>query len=242
MKRRLTSYVCLLIVLSAAIFVCAFTTRGHFVEALPVKTILPESMEGYQSFDMLHCQNEECLKSFSSEGLTNKTVCPECGGGLDLISAAEYQLLPQDTKILHKSYRSASGRIFMVSVVIGGYERRSIHKPQVCIVGQGNTINGQRLIKVPLEQDKNLDVMLLDINRSTLYFSYWFTDGRQETARHLTRLVRTAWDGIILNERRRWAYISVAVSNNMSSEVLPELNAFIKQLHSVINSNNQLLP
>ena len=242
MKRSLTPYIFLSLVLCTVIALCAFTTRGHFVEELPVKMVLPENMDGYQSFDVLHCQNENCLKSFSSEDLTNTLSCPECGGKLDLVSVAEYQLLPRDTKILHKSYKSASGQIFMVSVVIGGYERRSIHKPQVCIVGQGNTINGQRLMKVPLAQDKYLDTMLIDINRSKLYFAYWFTNGERETALHLTRLLRTAWDGIIHNERRRWAYISVAVANNNSSEILPELKIFISRIHFIISNKDQLLP
>jgi hypothetical protein len=235
MKMRVVAYLCLLAVLLSALVLCAFTTRGDFDAALPVNPVLPDNISGYHGFEILHCQNEDCLKSFSSEDLTNSVVCPDCGGRLDPISVAEHRLLPKDTTILHRAYRSPSGREFAVSVVIGGHERRSIHKPQVCIVGQGNVISGQHLIKVTLDGTANLDVMLMDVNRSHTYFAYWFTDGRLETARHLTRLARTAWDGIIHNQRRRWAYISVSVRNTGGRDALPELKNFIGQLHPMIS-------
>jgi hypothetical protein len=91
------------------------------------------------------------------------------------------------------------------------------------------------LIKIQVNSKTSADVMLLEVNRSNLYFAYWFTDGTHETARHLVRLFLTAWDGIIRNERRRWAYISVAVPNNRSQDSLPELKEFIAKLYTKIN-------
>ena len=233
--RRLIPHLSVIAILLASIAVCAFTTKGRFDSTLPVKMQLPQDIGEYHGYEILNCQNEECLKHFDSSDLTNKTVCPVCGGKLDSVSLAEYRLLPRDTIILHRAYRRPSGQPFMVAVVIGGHERRSIHKPQVCIVGQGNTINGQRLIKIPVSRKTAADVMLLEVNRSKLYFAYWFTDGTHETARHLVRLFLTAWDGIIRNERRRWAYISVAAPNNSSQDSLSELKDFIAKLYPAIN-------
>jgi len=51
-------------------------------------------------------------------------VCPKCGGRLDQVSLPEHRLLPHDTEIIHRSYRGPSGRIYMVSVVVTGHERR----------------------------------------------------------------------------------------------------------------------
>ncbi len=233
-NNRVISYLIVTVALGIGIILCARTTQPSFDQSLPVCSKLPTKLSPYRSFTIYHCQNEECLKSFSSENLTSLTVCPKCGGKLDTVSLAEHRLLPKDTTILHRSYRDEVGHIFNVAVVIGGHERRSIHKPQVCIVGQGNTINKQELIKVPLDHKKNLDVMLLDVNRDNLYFAYWFTDGKRETARHLTRLFDTAWDGVVHNQRRRWAYISISV-NNTSMNTLPELKTFIRRLYPEIN-------
>lgn len=94
------------------------------------------------------------------------------------------------------------------------------------------------MLKIPVSSKTTADVMLLEVNRSKLYFSYWFTDGTHETARHLVRLFITARDGIIRNERRRWAYISVAVSNNRSADSLPELKDFISKLYPAINKGD----
>jgi hypothetical protein len=175
------------------------------------------------------------MQSFSGTELTNRMVCPECGGRLDPVSLPEHHLLPADTTIIHRSFTAPDGTVFSVALVIGGHERRSIHKPQVCIVAQGNVINAQKLIKVPLERERNLDVMLLDVNRSKIYFAYWFTDGKHETARHLTRLALTAWDGVVRNKRRRWAYISVTVSGGRRHAKLAELKKFIAALHNEIS-------
>ena len=240
MKSRMMPYMTVCGVLLIAILVCAFTTRERFDRQYPVKTELPENIGSYLGFNIYHCQSEACQKSFRARDLIESGVCPECGGKLETVSLAEHQLLPKDTTILHRSYKSLSGLEFNVSVVIGGHERRSIHKPQVCIVGQGNTITGQHPIRVPVGEGRELDVMLMEINRSKLYFAYWFTDGKTETARHLTRLFRTAWDGIVHNKRRRWAYISISVVNARGADSLPELKRFISLLYRVISCGNSL--
>jgi hypothetical protein len=235
-KRSLTPYIFLIVILSVTIVLCAFTTRGYINYDLPVKIDLPDNIGDYRGFDILNCQNESCLKSFSREDITNSTTCPVCGGNLDILHLSEYQLLPKDTKIMHRTYKRSSGPMFMVSVVVGGHERRSIHKPQRCLVAQGNVISEQYPIEVEISETDSLDVMLMDLNRSKLFFAYWFTDGQRETEKHISRLFWVAWNGIMHNERRRWAYISIAVINNShSSDPIPDLKKFISDLYPEVS-------
>ncbi len=209
---KFTPHLILVGVLGVFIAVCAFTTQGRVDESMPVRLALPDALGAYYGVDILHCQNERCLKSFSIENLTNSFACPECEGVLDTVSLAERQLLPADTEILHRMYKSDTGRSFYVSVVVGGSERRSIHKPQVCLVAQGNSITKQYPVSVPVSGDKPLDVMLMELNESRMVFAYWFTNGKRTTASHLSRLFWIAWNGIVHGERERWAYISITSS------------------------------
>jgi len=233
-KRGLFPYLSLYIILAVAIAACALTTRGYLNPDFPVKMELPDNIGSYHGFDIYNCQNEDCLKSFSSEDITNNVTCPVCGGELDKISLAEHQLLPKDTEILHRSYKSSSGQVFMVAVVVGGHERRSIHKPQRCLVAQGNRINKETSVKVKISETDSLNVMLMELNRSNLFFAYWFTDGRRETSRHISRFLQIAWNGIVHNERRRWAYISVASANSSGDNSKNNLLEFIGALYSEI--------
>jgi EpsI family protein len=230
-RQRVISYIAVLVILVAAMGICALTTQGRRDTALPVKMSLPEQLVGFEGIGVLFCQNEQCMRSHLSTDLADATTCPECGAALDPVSVAEKTLLPSDTVILHRVYRGARGQQFSVSVVLGGAERRSIHKPQVCLVAQGHRINKQRSISVAVDHDQALDVALLELDASRGVFAYWFTNGAVETASHLERLFWTAWDGVIHNRRRRWAYISIYSSTIGGRAPKAELSAFIGQLY-----------
>ena len=232
--KRLTAYFVTIAVLTVVILICAITTRSRYITDSPVKTILPENIGDYRGYEVYFCQNEECMRSFPQQELTNTTVCPVCGGPLDTIPLSEHLLLPSDTGIVHRNYKSPSGRVFLVSVVVSGQERRSIHKPQRCLVAQGNEITWQKPVTVELNNGTAIKVMLMSLNENRLFFAYWFTDGRHQTASHLSRLTRIAWDGIVYNERRRWAYISIGLDNPHRSDPLPELKRFIRALYPAI--------
>lgn len=230
-KQRRTSYVVLLSVLGAAICFCAWTTEGHRDSTSPVRMSLPLNLEAYEGVDILHCQNEQCVHTHLSIVLTNKTACPDCLAPLATVSLAEKELLPKDTEILHKLYRGKRGREFLVSVVIGGYERRSIHKPQVCLVAQGHRINKQYPVDIELEGGRSLGMTLMELDASRRVYAYWFTNGEIETASHLKRLFWTAWDGIAHNRRRRWAYISIFSTTANGRVPMADLQHFVGQLY-----------
>jgi len=241
-KKRIVAYALCQVVLLSAISLCAFTTSARYIDKAPVSLPLPDRLGDYTGEDVLFCQNPDCLQSFYVSDLTNSAVCPKCGGRLDQVSLPEHRLLPHDTEIIHRSYRGPSGRIYMVSVVVTGHERRGIHKPQVCLVGQGNVITEQYPLEIELPHNESFEVMLMNLNRGRLFFTYWFTDGKHETARHIDRLLRIAVDGIVHNERRRWAYISVGLQNQGISSPLSELKQFAALLHAALRVDRRALP
>lgn len=230
-KQRIATYIVLITVLGLAIGLCAFTTKGQLDLSLPVALELPSELPGFEALDILHCQNGQCMASHMVSNLEDKSKCPECGSNLDPISLAEKELLPADTEIIHKTYRGKNGENYQVSVVVSGYNRRSIHKPQVCLVAQGHHITKQYPAIVKLDKDRSLDITIMELDSSKNFYAYWFTNGEIETASHLNRLFYTAWDGIIHNRRRRWAYISIYSSINNRQQFIAKLNDFVTQLY-----------
>ena len=143
-------------------------------------------------------------------------------------------------------YLHPSGRRLYSSIVLSGKERSSIHRPQVCLVGQGNEIVKSTVIQVPLEGREPLDVMVLDMIRRVRvgdqtvehpqYYAYWFVGKGRETASHIQRMIWMASDRIFRNVAHRWAYISVSGVREESGESHhQEVKGFLEDLYPQIS-------
>jgi hypothetical protein len=239
-KSTLTKHLILAGVLGAGIILVALTTQGQLDPTPPVGNALPDTLGACRSMEVLYCQNEECMTSFATNVTTAATiVCGACETAVDTVSLAEKQMLPRDTRIDRRLYTAPSGRRYTVSVVEGGYERRSIHRPQVCLVAQGNTITKQQRLRVPLPQLRPLELTAMEMNGGTQLFAYWFTDGERQTASHWARLFWIAWDGVIHNERRRWAYIAIVTHSGDTAGAQSDLMKFIPDLYHHIHAPNE---
>ncbi len=239
-KRTFTTHLILSGVLGLAIVLSALTTRGHLDPRPPVARTLPAYLTSYQTREVLYCQEPDCTGSLVREQTTEPARCPTCGGNMDASALAEKELLPSDTVIDRRLYVSSSGRHFTVSIVHGGYERRSIHKPQVCLVAQGYAITRQQRIEVPLPQDGSLDVTAMEMNGGSHLFAYWFTDGKRVTGSHFARLFAIAWDGVVHNTRRRWAYISIITPR--PSDDMGGLKRLIRDLYPHVSHQGAAAP
>ena len=231
-----TSHLILAGVLVTGMFLAAVTTRGRLDPAMPVRHRLPTTVGPYTSTEVLYCQSESCTHSFMRDPTSDIPACPECRSPVDTASPAEKRLLPADTQIDRRVYRITPYQRITVSVVRGGYERRSIHKPQVCLVGQGHTITRQYRVPLPLPASPDFELMAMEMDEGNQIFAYWFTDGRRVTASHLSRLLWIAWDGVIHNERRRWAYISLTSTSSNTDATLAHIKRFIQDLHPLLVS------
>jgi EpsI family protein len=136
-------------------------------------------------------------------------------------SLTEKTLLPPDTEFAKKAYQSPDGREIVCQIVLSGAEKRSIHRPEVCLPGQGWTIESSEIIPVPLKPGGALSVMKLTLSREfelsarnrkkvTMYFLYWFIGKDKTTADHKVRILLTSWDRIMHNMNHRWAYVIVS--------------------------------
>jgi hypothetical protein len=131
-------------------------------------------------------------------------------------------MLPQDTSYGQRLYTADDGFQALANVVLMGSSRSSIHKPQICLTGQGWTINDavSRVDEVHLEKPfaYDLPVMHLVASRPVEVsgqkvteqgvFVYWFVDADRYTPSHAQRMLWMARDVLFKSELDRWAYIT----------------------------------
>ena len=144
-------------------------------------------------------------------GFTGKEVAATMG---------ELVTLPKDTQITRREYVDAGGDRIMASIVLSGGEKRSIHRPEVCLLAQGWTMRGGRVEKIALADGRDLEVMDLSLvrdvevakgDRRKLYanYFYWFVGSEVTTPHHWSRVFLTSFDRITKNLNHRWAYVIV---------------------------------
>jgi hypothetical protein len=159
------------------------------------------------------------------------------------MSYLEARLLPADTVLNKKRYTNAAGRVVYASIVISGRERASIHRPEVCLVGQGTEIVNQAVVDVTMEGRESLQVKVLDLLHRTgsgasertlghSYYADWFVGHGRETPEHWQRMWWMATDRVLHNVAHRWAYIAVtSVRADESDAHLNEARDFIRDLY-----------
>lgn len=236
----------LLIVTSLAL---AFTVDVSITDEAGIKVELPDEVGLWHGDELRFCQTPSCQETFGTSQLKDRDVCPTCSGKLDSMTKAERDLLPPDTIVLKKQYVTQDGRMLYASIVMSGSERSSIHRPQICLVGQGNEIVRSKVLAVPMQGREPLDVMVLDMLRRwkaqdgrpgeySSYYAYWFVGKGRETASHLQRMFWMATDRIFLNRSHRWAYIAVSGDRDARNDAYrDEVEEFVGLLypHMVLN-------
>lgn len=148
----------------------------------------------------------------------------------------ERELLPADTIIVKREYhtpgRSATTRdLAHASLVIAGNDSRSIHRPEVCLDGQGWTITDSRVREVKLLSGEVLRVRDLAIEREVLlndgtklplraHYVYWFVGADVSTPSNFERQLISLRDSVLRNMNHRWAYPSVMarVTDNLTPQ------------------------
>ncbi len=151
------------------------------------------------------------------------------------VTAVERSILPPDTGYSRKNYVSVadrSGQVF-VSVVLSGQDRTSIHRPELCLVGQGWAIekseHAEFTVGAPRVADSvsaeaagttKIPVTLLHVRREvwdrngerrTLHslLAYTFIGENDIEATHAGMLWRNALHRLRYVRGERWAYLIV---------------------------------
>lgn len=148
----------------------------------------------------------------------------------------ERALLPADTIIVKREYRTPGRPIDKrdlahAALVIAGNDSRSIHRPEVCLDGQGWTITSSQVREVNLLSGEVLGVRDLAIEREVLldngtklplraHYVYWFTGADVTTPSNLERQLISLRDSVLRNVNHRWAYPSVMarVTDNLTPQ------------------------
>ncbi|WP_175414857.1 exosortase/archaeosortase family protein [Nibricoccus aquaticus] len=154
------------------------------------------------------------------------------GGRAEAVTAVEREMLPPDTGYSRKTYARlgrAQEQVFF-SIVLSGKDRTSIHRPELCLVGQGWTIRGSERRELRLAggavrggaggevAGEKIEVTLLRIEREAVaadgtrtvvpaFFVYWFAGSDAVVATHRGMLWRGAMDRLRNGRADRWAYV-----------------------------------
>ena len=136
-------------------------------------------------------------------------------------SEGERAILPKDTEMAKEQYQSSSGQFLSAQIVLAGGEKRSIHRPEICLPAQGWTLESGKVVPVKLSNGRELEVMRLTARRPVVLkdgtktelenvFYYWFVGKNVTTPYHLRRILLTNLDMVLHNVNHRWAYVVVS--------------------------------
>lgn len=127
------------------------------------------------------------------------------------VSDAEKGILPADTQIEKYCYADPEGVTYLVSRVIGGREKGSIHRPEMCLPAQGFQMSDPRELSVGGTAWHA--VTLARQTASSMRFAYAFAnqDGFR-TSSHVRRIFRDVWDRSIRGRIDRWVMTTVLSS------------------------------
>jgi hypothetical protein len=137
------------------------------------------------------------------------------------VSQAELAILPPDTTFARQAYGSPDSNPFhriLCSIVLSGREKRSIHRPERCLPGQGWSVIGSTITDVPLASGHPLKATALLLSRPVTtsdgktrnleaYYLYWYVGRDVSTPYSFERVLLTNWDLVVHRKNQRWAYI-----------------------------------
>jgi hypothetical protein len=139
-------------------------------------------------------------------------------GTVQPVSESEKVMLPPDTQFAKKLYSDGLGTDIHCQIVLAGAEKRSIHRPEICLPAQGWTVKSGEVVPVKLSNGNTLEIMKLRVVRPvtlnngetrelTTLFCYWFVGKDATTPHHLVRVLKTNFDILLHNTNHRWAYV-----------------------------------
>lgn len=140
------------------------------------------------------------------------------------VTPIERETLPADTGFSRRNYISLLDRrqqVFL-SIVLSGRDRTSIHRPEICLVGQGWTIVDQtrhaftrpdtKAVLIPatvLRVEREFTTARGQKVKVPALFAYWFVGADKIVATNAQRIALSSFDRIRHLEAHRWAYVAV---------------------------------
>lgn len=139
------------------------------------------------------------------------------------MTAQEKNLLDEGVKLVRNVYAAASGRQIMATVILSGYVKRSLHRPEVCLPNQGWTVTDRTQIPIHLEDGREIQAVMMRIFRDTepqpgvrvrtrAVNIYWYIGSDGTTCPEFyDHVFLSYFDSIFRNIQHRWAMASIYV-------------------------------
>ena len=126
-------------------------------------------------------------------------------------SEAELTVLPADTTIIKRRYSAPNGDWMVVSLVVGGKSKSSIHRPELCLPAQGFAMRNPRTHDVGGRDWRMIELSAKDSPSCGFAYTFFNQEG-YSTASHVARIFRDVLDRSLLNRIDRWVMVSVHAS------------------------------
>lgn len=136
-------------------------------------------------------------------------------------SESEINVLPGDTEIVKRMYSAGECR-FVVTAVIGGKSKSSIHRPELCLPSQGFLMSKPKTVNI-----SGIDWRQISLESGAASYGFSYTFFNQDgfyTSSHIERIFTDVWDRSIKNRIDRWVMVSVFTTE------LKELDGFLAKL------------
>lgn len=147
------------------------------------------------------------------------------------IGQVELGWLPKDTTFGRTLYEAADGGQILMSAVLMGADRTSIHKPEYCLLGSGHQIEGEMVTSIPMRDPVRYDLPVLKMITTREYkmrdgsttrhrgmYVYWFVADGRLSANHNQRMLSMVREMVTTGVLQRWAYISCYVEGEIGQE------------------------
>jgi hypothetical protein len=129
--------------------------------------------------------------------------------------------LPKDTSYAQRLYTASDGFRVSGNIVLMGMDRTSIHKPEICLPGQGWRIEQKTVVDVPIGGPCPYRMPVAKWIASNVartadgqsrpvggVYVFWFVADNEQTVSHPQRMWWLARDLLLKGVLQRWAYVS----------------------------------
>lgn len=141
------------------------------------------------------------------------------GRPLDM-TAQERNILDPGVELARTYYAASDGSEFLTTLIVGGAGKRTLHRPEVCLPGQGWTISSRSVMPIERKDGRTIHATLLRLFRDAepepgqrlrirALNIYWYIGSDGTTSADYYDHIRVSYqDAIFKNLNHRWSMAS----------------------------------
>lgn len=164
----------------------------------------------------------------------------------------EKKILAEGVKIVRNAYLGPGGRQILVTLITSGQGKRELHRPEVCLPGQGWNMAESTPVELKLSDGRTITATLLRLfsdrevapgvqSRVRAVNIYWYVGSDGTTSPDYYDHIRISYlDAIFKNINHRWSMVSIfspiaesqLADNNPFAEIgaIEEVKNFVQDL------------